>query len=99
MKRLQIFWTNKRNFGPGKGELKSIGGIKESGEIWNLNIEKAIEGIYQGIWEFYLVEGHLQVPVGICRLSDSEFFLSSKGHGYLHNLLEELPEVSFFHTS
>ncbi|MDR7130510.1 hypothetical protein J2X69_002866 [Algoriphagus sp. 4150] len=95
MKRFQILWATKRTSGPFKGELMSIGGINESGELWNISVDQAIEGIKTGIWEFYVVENLLEIPVSICTLNESETFLTSRGHGYLLNLLEELPEYSF----
>jgi len=95
MKRFQVLWAKKKTRGPFKGELMYIGGLNEEGEICNIPIDDAIQGIYSGIWEFYVLENTIEIPVSICTLNASEIFLTSKGHGYLHNLLEELPECTF----
>lgn len=95
MKRFQVLWAKRKTRGPQKGELLHIGGINGAGEICNIPIDEAIQGINSGSWEFYLVENLQEIPVTICSLDESETFLSSKGHGYLHNLLEELPEFTF----
>ena len=94
MKRFQVLWANKKTRGPFKGELKHIGGIDSRGNSWVLPVHKAIEGIKGGRWEFYVLEDWQEIPVTVCTLNKSETFLTSKGHGYLYNLLEELPEYA-----
>jgi len=81
--------------GPMKGDITHIGGITDIGESWNLSINKAIHGIQAGIWEFYLMERLEEIPVKVCVLDAAEPFLAAKGQGYLHNLLEDLPECTF----
>lgn len=94
MNRFRIFYVKKITRGPFKGDITHISGISESGENWNISIHEAIEGISSGRWGFYLVEGLEEIQVSICSLHDSEVFLSARGQGYLHNLLEDLPECS-----
>jgi len=89
-----VFYVKKISRGPFKGDITHIGGISETGENWNISIKEAIQGINSGNWEFYLVEKLEEIEVSICTLYDSETFLSTKGQGYLHNLLEDLPECS-----
>ena len=92
MERFRIFFVKKTTKGPSEGDITHVGGINELGEKWSISIDEAIEGINAGIWEFYLVENFEEIPVNICTLNASETFLTAKGQGYLHNLLEDLPE-------
>ncbi|WBL44734.1 hypothetical protein PBT90_08570 [Algoriphagus halophytocola] len=95
MKRLQVHWAKKHTAGTSMGELRTIGGIDIHGNIWNIQVEEAIAGIRAGKWEFYLQENYLEIPITVHSLNESETFLLSQGHGYLPNLLDELPEISF----
>lgn len=95
MKRFQVYWAKKYSYGYFKGELQSIGGIDPNGNVWNMPVEKAIAGIQNREYEFFLLENLLEIPITVQSLNNSEIFLSSKGHGYLYNLLDELPEFTF----
>ena len=92
MEKFRIFFVKKTTKGPSEGDITHVGGINELGEKWSISIDEAIEGINAGIWEFYLLENFEEIPVNICTLNASETFLTAKGQGYLHNLLEDLPE-------
>lgn len=94
MIRFRVFYVKKISQGPMKGDITHIGGINEAGENWNISVNEAIEGINSGNWEFYIVEKLEEVQVSSCTVNDSETFLSTIGQGYLHNLLEELPECT-----
>lgn len=95
MKRLQVHWAKKHTCGSSMGELRSIGGIDLNGNVWNMNVDEAIAGIRAGEREFYLLENYLEIPITVHSLNESETFLLSQGHGYLYNLLDELPEINF----
>ncbi len=92
MERFRIFYVKKIKEGPSAGDISHIAGINELGKKWSVSVEEAIEGMNARIWEFYVMENFEEIPVHICALSGSETFLSAKGMGYLHNLLEDLPE-------
>lgn len=95
MKKFQVYWAKKQSSGYSKGELQSIGGIDGEGNVWNMSVDNAITGIQKGEYEFFLLENWLEIPITIQTLNQSEIYLSSKGHGYLYNLLDELPEFTF----
>ena len=94
MNRFRVHYVKKISAGPMKGDVTHIGGITEEGENWNISATEAIERINSGTWEFYMVERFEEIQVNICTANNSETFLSTKGRGYLHNLLEDLPECS-----
>ena len=92
MKRLRILCAKKISEGPLVGSITHIGGVNGTVDKWTISIKEAIEGINSQTWEFYIAENREELQVIICTSTDSESILSAKGQGYLHNLLEDLPE-------
>lgn len=92
MKRLRILCAKKISDGPLAGSITHVGGVNETGDKWAISTKEAIMGINSGTWEFYISENCEELQVTVCTSTDSKFFLSAKGQGYLHNLLEDLPD-------
>jgi hypothetical protein len=95
MIRLRVLYVKRIMDGTTKGDITHIGGITETGENWNIAISEAINGIKAGVWEFYLMEELQEIQISICSLNRTETFLAAKGRGYLHNLMEDLPDCTF----
>lgn len=93
MNRLRIHFVEKEAIGSGSLMINKIGGINNTGERWVISAEKAIEGINNGVWDFYLLENHNEIPVKISKSESGKLSLAAIGDGYLHNLLEDLPEI------
>lgn len=87
MNRMRILCVRK---GALQGEITHIGGVNNTGDKWNLRVKDAIEGINSGQLDFFIVENFTQIEVK--RIGESAKSLFATGQGYLHNLLEDLPE-------
>ena len=92
MKRLRILCAKKGVQGVLKGQITHIGGVNGTGDKWNISTKEAIEGINSKTWEFYITENLEELKVTVSTSTDSDPILSAKGQGYLHNLVEDLPE-------
>ena len=92
MNRLRILCVKKIIKGQILERITHIGGVNGTGEKWSITIEEAIAGIKSGIWDFYIVEQRQELSVHINTLEENKSNLMAKGLGYLHNLLEDLPE-------
>lgn len=90
MKKLRILCTKKRSTGTFEGDITHIGGVNNAGEKWNIDIREGIEGINNGLYEFYIVEHFEEINVRIT--GEIEKSLTATGQGYLHNLLLDLPD-------
>jgi hypothetical protein len=95
MDRLRVSFVKKIADGPMQGDITHIGGIKSDGEHWMYSVNEAIEGITAGVCSLYLLEKLQEIPISICIVNGTDRYLVAKGQGYLHNLLDDLPEVSF----
>lgn len=70
--------------------ITHVGGVNGTGERWNISISEAIKEIELGSFQFYIKEKSGEIPVIVD--GDIEKSLIAKGLGYLHNLLEDLPD-------
>lgn len=93
MSRLRIHFAKKEVTGSGSIAISQIGGINNTGERWVISAEKAIEGINNGTWDFFILENHHEISVKVNNLTLGIPTLTAIGEGYLHNLLEDLPEI------
>ncbi|WP_339869747.1 DUF3892 domain-containing protein [uncultured Algoriphagus sp.] len=93
MTRLRIHFVKKEVAGSGSMTISQIGGINNTGERWVITAEKAIEGITHGNWEFFILENHHEISVTVIHSTKGIPNLTAIGEGYLHNLLEDLPEI------
>lgn len=98
MTRLRIHFIERKNSQTDSSSISQVGGINNTGERWMISAKKAIEGINEGLWEFYILEDKNEVNVKTTISKDGIPCLIAIGGGYLHNLLEDLPEVSSEHT-
>ncbi|WP_035463648.1 hypothetical protein [Algoriphagus vanfongensis] len=95
MKRLRVLCSQKITGLNHKTEITQIGGVNGSGEKWKVSEKEAIAGIQTGLFEFYIVENFKDVPVSIKEEiveGQAKKQLVATGLGFLHNLLEDLPD-------
>ncbi|MEB2778100.1 DUF3892 domain-containing protein [Algoriphagus sp. D3-2-R+10] len=90
MKRLRILCSKKNSKATFNHDITHIGGVNGTGEKWTISVRDAIAGIQSGLYEFYIVEHFKELDVRIT--GDIEKSLTATGHGYLHNLLDDLPD-------
>lgn len=72
--------------------ITRIGGKNVDGSKWKITEDKAIEGIENGIWAFYVGEGANAVDVIISTSSSGHKYLKTKNDGKEPNNLLSLPE-------
>ncbi|SFB06474.1 DUF3892 domain-containing protein [Algoriphagus aquimarinus] len=99
MTRLRIHFIERETRHTNSFSISQVGGINNTGERWMISAQKAITGINEGVWEFYILEDKKEVNVKVAHSENGEPNLVAIGMGYLHNLLEDLPEVSRAHSS
>lgn len=103
MSRLRIHFIKKEALSADPERITQkiiqIGGINNTGERWMISTEKAIEGINQGTWQLYILENQKEINVKTTISTDGILSLTATGGGYIHNLLDDLPEVSREHSS
>ncbi|MBN7818045.1 hypothetical protein [Algoriphagus pacificus] len=90
MTRLRILCTQKTSSKNNPLEITHIGGVNGRGEKWKITVKEAVEGIQSGNFEFYLVENFAEIPVIVTSENPNSLFAT--GNGFLHNLLEDLPD-------
>ncbi|MEB2780452.1 DUF3892 domain-containing protein [Algoriphagus sp. C2-6-M1] len=90
MKRLRILCSEKKKKGTFNRDIIHIGGVNGNGEKWTISVHDAIAGIRSRLYEFYIVEHFIEIEVRIT--GDIEKSLTATGQGYLHNLLDDLPD-------
>ncbi|MEB2778605.1 DUF3892 domain-containing protein [Algoriphagus sp. D3-2-R+10] len=90
MKRLRILCSKKNKKETFNRDITHIGGVNGTGEKWTISVHDAIAGIHSGLYEFYIVEHLKELDVRIT--GDIEKSLTATGQGYLHNLLDDLPD-------
>lgn len=72
--------------------ITHIGGRNPLGEVWNLKIEEAIEGIQSGKWEFFMNMGRHSYPILLTQTATGNELITT---GSDKNLLLELPDCPF----
>ncbi|UZD22905.1 DUF3892 domain-containing protein [Algoriphagus halophytocola] len=75
-------------------KILKIGGINNTGDRWIISSKEAIKGVIAGDYELFIQVDNKEIPVKVEVNEDQEQYLNAHGAGYLHNLLEDLPEVS-----
>ncbi|PZX53518.1 hypothetical protein LV84_03242 [Algoriphagus ratkowskyi] len=73
--------------------ILQLGGINNTGDRWTIPAHEAINGINAGLWEFYILEDRNEINVKVVFTELGGYKLVATGMGYLHNLLEDLPEI------
>jgi hypothetical protein len=87
---MRILCTRKEITGALQTKITHIGGVNNTGDKWNLSVKDAIEGIISGQLDFYIIENFEEIAVKIS--GELEKSLFATGQGYLHNLLQDLPD-------
>jgi hypothetical protein len=72
--------------------ITHIGGFNEDGTRWRITEDRAIEGIREGKWSFYVHAGGRTVAVVIARSSQGHDYLKTEADGYRPDNLLSLPE-------
>lgn len=89
----EIKCINKSNRYNIHERILSIGGIKHDGTAWKLSLDKAIKGIEDGTWVFYVnnIYGK-KVNVIIAKTALGNKYLKTEADTTEKNNLLELPE-------
>ncbi len=94
MTRLRIHFIERETKRTDSFSISQVGGINNTGERWVISAQKAIEGIINGTWDFFILENHHEISVKAIHSTERTPILIAIGEGYLHNLLEDLPEIN-----
>lgn len=71
--------------------ITHVGGVKSDGQRWQLTQEKAIEGIEDDTWDFYVNKNGVTVGVIVATRSGRKY-LKTKPDGEAPNNLLNLPD-------
>ncbi len=89
--RVEIKCINKSNrFSPYE-RILNIGGINPNGTRWKITVDRAIQGMEQGKWQFFVRNGLAQVDVVIA-VHIGHKYIKTKNDGIEPNNLLSLPE-------
>ncbi|MEB2787222.1 hypothetical protein [Algoriphagus persicinus] len=94
MTRLRIHFIERETKLTDSFSISQVVGINNTWERWIISSHKAIDGINEGVWEFSILEDKKEVNVKVSLSESGEPSLVAIGMGYLHNLLEDLPEIN-----
>tara|TARA_R110002020_G_scaffold239760_2_gene452336 strand:- start:305 stop:604 length:300 start_codon:yes stop_codon:yes gene_type:complete len=95
MRKLTVHFIEKDKKSKESIQILKIGGVNNTGQRWAISTKEAIEGIRSGQWELFILANNKEIPVRIRQEENQSPVLIAQGDGYLHNLLEDLPEISF----
>lgn len=93
MSKHEVKCINKSHKESTFGNIQSIGGLNSNGTLWRITIERAIEGIESGKWQFYVNVRGRQVAVIVISYNGKKF-LKTENDGLESNNLSNLPECS-----
>lgn len=91
--RHRVTCINKTDRNSAHDRISHIGGRNDDGTAWKLTQQKAIEGIEDGTWSFYVMRGGAQVDV-IVATREGRKYLKTRNDGEQPNNLLELPECA-----
>lgn len=94
MRKLIVHFIEKDKKSKDTIQILKIGGVNNTGQRWMISTKEAIEGIGSGQFELFVLANKNEIPVRIKREENHPPVLIPQGDGYLHNLLEDLPEIS-----
>ncbi len=90
--RHRILCINKSDRYNPHERILSVGGITPDGGRWKLSQEKAVEGIRNGTYEFYVLVGGSEVKVIVATSAFGNYYIKTEADGEHPNNLLSLPE-------
>lgn len=72
--------------------IKEVGGVNANGTRWRISVERAITGIEDGTWKFYVARQPKSVWVVIAVSRSGRKYLKTEADGAEPNNLLSLPE-------
>jgi hypothetical protein len=94
MRKLTVHFIEKDKKSKEAIKILKIGGVNNTGQRWAISTKEAVEGIRSGQWELFVLANKNEIPVRIRQEENQPPILIAQGDGYLHNLLEDLPEIN-----
>lgn len=95
MRKLIVHFIQKDSKSKDSILILKIGGVNNTGQRWVISTKEAIEGIRSGSWELFVLANTNEIPVRIKEVEKTPPILFAQGDGYLHNILEALPEINW----
>ncbi len=90
--RVQIKCINKSDRTNPHERIISVGGVNPNGKRWKLSQEKAIRGIEDGSYDFYVSVDGKSVGVVVAISQHGNKYIKTKADGEGQNNLLSLPE-------
>ena len=94
MRKLIVHFIQKDPKNKDSKQILKIGGVNNTGQRWAISTQEAIDGIRSGQWELFILSDKNEIPVLIREEENQRPTLTARGNGFLHNLLEDLPEIN-----
>lgn len=92
--RHRVRCINKEDRYNPRERIMHIGGVNPNGSAWKLTQEKAIAGIEDGTWEFFVSVNGKEVSVVVAKGAQGNKYLKTNADGDEPNNLLSLPECS-----
>ncbi|MCE7053905.1 DUF3892 domain-containing protein [Algoriphagus sp. AGSA1] len=94
MRKLTVHFIEKDKKSKESIQILKIGGVNNTVQRWAISTKEAIQGIESGQWELFVLSNTNEIPVRIRRGENQPPVFIAHGDSYLHNLLEDLPEIN-----
>jgi hypothetical protein len=91
MDKIQVRCINKTNRNDPHDRIENIGGLNPNGTRWKINQSRAIQGIEEKKWQFYVSQGGTTIGV-IIAFHNGNKYLKTINDGLHPNNLLSLPE-------